>query len=59
MRCAPPSELQLAVEEFGAERTKPFADAVANAKAALAQVLGPADPRRRFAGAALESSAAC
>ncbi len=31
------SELQLAVEEFGAERTKPFADAVANAKAALAQ----------------------
>ena len=31
------SELQLAVEEFGAERTKPFADAVATAKAALAQ----------------------
>jgi uncharacterized membrane protein YgcG len=31
------SELALAVEEFGAERTKQFADAVANAKSALAQ----------------------
>lgn len=31
------SELQLAVEEFGADRTKPFADAVTSAKAALAQ----------------------
>ncbi|BBZ43305.1 TPM domain-containing protein [Mycobacterium parmense] len=31
------NELELAVEEFGEERTRPFSDAVNNAKAALAQ----------------------